>query len=413
MTSRLYQLVTRTIAALPRGPEGLVWCLALVASLGIVAVLPFLPLFAQSHGADMHFIGLMVGAYMAANLVFLYPAGWLSDHFGRRWMMAAGLVGFALASAGFLVFKDPKAFIVLRALEGIAGACFMPAALAYVADRAPLAERGNRVAQLTVAENLGLLLGPAVGGALAVGFGLASPFVFLAVVCALGGLLVARLPRGERPPVPVETAESGPLVKETWKDVHLGRLSGILARSLAIGFSIGLYEAVWSIFMKDLGASPVEISWSWTLFALPAIVLAPLAAGVLRRSGPAAPAVLGALFSAVVTVSYGLTHRVEVLLLLCLIEGIGFAFSYPAQSLLMVQAAPATMRGRVIGVVSAVKTLGALVGAIACPLLYAASPAWCFGVAGLVLLFGASGLAFSLMAFPEREGVPAAPASIA
>lgn len=410
MSARLRQYFAQSTATMPRGPEGLVWCLALVASLGIVAVLPFLPLFAQSHGADPHFIGLMVGAYMAANLVCLYPAGWLSDRFGRRSMMAVGLVGFALASAGFLCFKDPTAFIVLRALEGVAGACFMPAALAYVADRAPVAMRGTRVAQLTVAENTGLLLGPAVGGALAVGFGLASPFVFLAIVCGLGGLMVARLPGGA-PPIPPTDAE--PAAPENWKDVHMGRLAGLLARSLAIGFSLGLYEAVWSIYLKDLGASHLDISWSWTLFAVPAVVLAPLAGQVLRRSGPAAPAVLGALFSAVVTVSYGLTHRVEVLLFLCLVEGIGFAFSYPAQNMLMIKVAPATMRGRVIGVVSAIKTLGALAGAILCPILYAMNPAWCFGVTALVLLVGAIGLAFSVIAYPDRdtEALPPRPAA--
>lgn len=390
------------------GPEGLVWWLALVQASGMTAVLPILPLYADQYGADLSFIGLMVGAYMAANLIGLPPAGWLSDRFGRRRLMAIGLIGFAIASFGFLIFHDPWAFVVLRACEGLAAACFTPAALAYVADRAPQGQRGLRIAQLTVAQNVGTLIGPVFGGALVMVFGLASPFWALAVLCGVGGLLVARLPGGGRADAQARRAKNGgrdPV--GIWREVQWLPFAGLSIRVLANGFAIGMYESIWSIYFKDLGGTPWHISLSWTLFALPAIIFAGLAGTIIDRKGPALPLVIGALFSAIIVLSYGMTQNVMVLLLLGVVEGIGFAFAYPAQSAMMVQIAPEALRGRIIGLVTSMSTIGALIGALGTPLLYKNSPFWVFAVTSAVLFVSALVLAFSLLlARRARPGEP-------
>lgn len=383
--------------AVPMGPEGLVWWLALVQASGITAVLPILPLYADKHGANLSFIGLMVGAYMAANLIGLPPAGWLSDRMGRRRLMAVGLLGFALASAGFLVFDSPWAFVALRACEGLAAACFTPAALAYVADRAPEGQRGLRIAQLTVAQNVGMLMGPVFGGALVMSFGLAAPFWAHFVLCGLGGLLVAKLPGAGQAEARERRAKTGGRDPDgIWRQVQWLPFTGLSLRVFANGFAIGMYEAIWAIYLRDLGGTPWHISLSWTLFSLPAIVLAALAGRTIDRGGPARPLVLGALFSSVLVLGYGLTQRIDVLLWLGVVEGIGFAFAYPAQSAMMVQVAPEALRGRVIGLITAMSTVGALFGAMLTPRLYEISPFWCFSVTSALLFVSALMLALTL-----------------
>jgi DHA1 family multidrug resistance protein-like MFS transporter len=396
--------------AVPMGPEGLVWWLALVQASGMTAVLPILPLYADQHGADLTMIGIMVGAYMAANLVGLPPAGWLSDRMGRRRLMAVGLLGFALASFGFLIFTSPTAFIILRACEGLAAACFTPAALAYVADRAPEGQRGQRIAQLTVAQNSGMLLGPVFGGALVMAFGLSAPFWALAVLCAVGGLLVAKLPGAGRADAEARREVSGgrdPV--GIWKQVQWLPFAGLSLRVLANGFAIGMYESIWAIYLKDLGGNAWQISLSWTFFALPAIVLAGIAGRTIDRMGPARPLVLGALYSAVLVLSYGMTQNVNLLIFLGVVEGIGFAFAYPAQSAMMVMIAPEALRGRVIGLITAMSTVGALIGAMLTPILYKNSPFWVFAVTAGLLFVTALMLALSVVwarRLPPRATTP-------
>lgn len=392
--------------AIPKGPEALVWWLALVQASGMTAVLPILPLYADQHGADLSFIGLMVGSYMVANLLGLPPAGWLSDRLGRRLLMALGLVGFGVASFGFLIFSTPWAFVILRACEGLAAACFMPAALAYVADRAPEGQRGSRIAQLSVAQNTGTLLGPVFGGALVMLFGLSAPFWAFALLCGVGGLLVTRLPGGGLADAQARRAEHGgrdPL--GIWRLVQWIPFGGLALRVLANGFAIGMYESVWSIYLRDLGGTPWHISLSWTAFALPAIVLAGLAGRTIDRVGPARPLVLGALFSALVVISYGMTGNVMLLLALGVIEGIGFAFAYPAQSAMMVQIAPEVLRGRIIGLITAMSTIGALIGAMTTPLLYQHGPFWVFATTSGLLVVTALLLAVSVAIAPKPRAM--------
>lgn len=399
--------------AVPRGPEGVVWWLALVQASGMSAVLPVLPLYADQYGADLGFIGLMVGAYMAANLIGLPPAGWLSDRFGRRLLMALGLIGFGVASLGFLIFPNPVAFVVLRACEGLAAACFTPAALAYVADRAPDGQRGQRIAQLTVAQNVGFLAGPAFGGLLVTLFGLASPFWALALLCGIGGLLVAKLPGGGRADAQARQAKTGgkdPV--GIWKQVRWLPFAGLCTRVLASGFAIGMYESIWAIYLKDLGGTPWQVSISWTFFALPAILLAGVAGRTIDRHGPARPLVLGALFSAIMVMSYGLTQNVWLLIVLGIVEGMGFAFAYPAQSTMMVQLAPEVLRGRVIGLVSSMSTVGALIGAMATPHLYKNGPFWVFAVTSGLLVATALILAVTLWVSSKRGGLRAEEPSV-
>jgi MFS family permease len=384
---------------IPPGPEGLVWWLTALASIGVTSVIPLFPLYASEQGADLHMIGLMTAAFLVTNLCCLYAAGKLSDRLGRRPLMAAGLLGFALCSVGFLWLRNPWAFVALRAVEGVAAACFLPAALAYVADRYPAEERGVRIAQLAMAENLGLLLGPVFGGLMAASFGLASLFGSLAVMCGVGGVMVYNLPKDDVHVDPEAHLARGP---GHWKEVHRGLLAGVATRALAGGFAFGLYQTIWPLYMKRLGAVPWDVSMSWTLFAVPSVLLAAFSGKLIDRRGPALPAVLGASFSAVVVGSYALSPNVTGLLALCMVEGIGFAFAYPAQNALTIHAASPAMRGRVIGVVTAVKTFGALVGALATPWLYGISPLYCFGATSMVLLVGAVALALAL-AWDHRQ----------
>ncbi len=386
---------------LPRGPEGLVWYLVLLQSIGVTAVLPVLPLYAQEHGADLAFIGWMVGAYMAANLVATYPAGWLSDRVGRRSLMAAGMALYGLASLGFLVFGQPWAFVLLRAIEGVAGACFVPTAIAYVADRSSPAERGARLAELTAAQYVGLLAGPAIGGVLATAFGFAAPFWVLAALCLLSSGFVAKLPGAGRAAAADRAAAPG-----GWDGVVWPVILGLGARALAGGFAVGLYETVWAIYLKDLGATTWEISLSWTLFAIPPIVLAGAAGRLIDRAGPRGPLLWGTAFSGVIVATYSLTRRVELLLLLGVVDGIGFAFAYPAQNALMVAAAPEALRGRVIALVTALGTVGSLVGVFVVPRLYPLGPHWVFGVTSVLLLASVGVLAMVRLTDPAIRVTP-------
>lgn len=402
------------VLALPDPEIRLVWALALAIALGVTAVVPILPLYARELGADVRFVGYMMAAFMAARLPMQALAGAASDRFGRRALMGVGLGLYAAASLAFPLVTDKSWLLALRAVEGAAAACFMPAALAYVADRMPEARRARAVSALAVAENVGLLLGPVFGGVLAAALGLKAPFFVLGAVCFLGTWGVWRLqaPVASRPlrgsgslaaPDPSHRAGTGPLRLPPAKAPALPRWrprpvlparleAAIASRALTSGFAMGLYETVWPIYMLDRGATAWEISLSWTLFAVPPIALAGASARAVERWGPLLPAALGGAFSALIIVSYDLAPAPWTILTLSTVEALGFAFAYPAYNALLIRLAPEASRGRVIGRSGAFWTAGALLGAFACPWLYQIDPTACFVVTGGAVALGVAGL---------------------
>lgn len=437
---RLLKSVTAHVRDMvPPGREGLVWWLTLLASVGVTSIIPLLPLYAADRGADLQVISWMAAAYLVTNLLFLYGAGRLSDWWGRRPMMTLGLATYALCSVGFMFWPTPVGFVVLRGIEGVGAACFLPAALAYVADRYPVTQRGLRIGQLAIAENLGLLLGPAFGGAMKTLLSMNALFIFLTGICAVGAALVWRLPGQRRPaegtavasllssplspsqPHPGATlappASRAPVVAANpshraalepadsagWRSIRWLLIAGLSARAASAGFAFGLYLTVWPLFLRKMGASDWDVALSWTLFAVPALLIGAYAGRLIDRAGPERPGVFGALFSAGVVISYAYVGEVWLVLALCMLEGVGFAFSYPAANTLMVQAAPEAMRGRIIGLVTAIRTFGTLAGTLVTPWLYAHSVHATFWATSAVAFVGACGLAAALFLEQRRK----------
>ncbi len=162
--------------------------------LGLFLVLPVLALAARDiPGATPLLIGLAVGIYGLTQAALQIPFGLASDRFGRKWVIAAGLVVFALGSA-LAALADSMLWLILgRALQG-AGA-IAAALMALATDLTRDEVRGRTMAIIGVAIgasfSVALMLGPVLhaGLDLAALFWLAAGLAGLALI-----LLVAVVP---------------------------------------------------------------------------------------------------------------------------------------------------------------------------------------------------------------------------
>src|SRR5688500_5980352 len=89
---------------------------------------PLLPLFARDLGAGPSMIGVVVGASTLTGIFVKMPAGALSDVLGRRPLLLAGALVFALMPFTYLAASSLAILIVLRVLHGSATAVFGPVA---------------------------------------------------------------------------------------------------------------------------------------------------------------------------------------------------------------------------------------------------------------------------------------------
>ena len=158
----------------------------------------------------------VVDAYTLLFAGSVLVAGSLSDRFGRKGMLLAGLSVFGLASLAGGLTDSPGQLIAARAVMGVGSAMVFPSTLSLLTN--VFTERGERARAIGLwgaITGAAIALGPIVGGWLLQLSDWRSIFFAMTPVAALAGALVARYvptsrdphaPRVDRPGFALSTA---------------------------------------------------------------------------------------------------------------------------------------------------------------------------------------------------------------
>jgi MFS family permease len=138
-------------------------------------------------------------AYAVGFLIF----GPLSDRYGRKLILVAGVAAFAVVTAGLAAAASLPVVALLRTVQGLVAASFGPVALAYVAEALPPRWRSTGIGAMSTAFLSAGILGQVYAQAVAntLGwrwvFGLAAPVCMIAAL-AMAMILIEPLRTGER-----------------------------------------------------------------------------------------------------------------------------------------------------------------------------------------------------------------------
>lgn len=359
---------------------------------GVGSIFPILPLFLRERGGSYTMVGIIVGANLIAQFIGQYPAGRLSDRFGRRPLMIGGLLVSGASIAAFALPMPVVWLVGVRFIQGLGGAGYRPGSRAVIGDLVPEARRGMAFSWLTGAETAGVIVGPALGGVLAV-FGRAVVFEVTALAMLLAaGVLVATLdarvgravgPRLERPGL------AGAVM------ITSAAVRGVALISMSIGFLYGIYSVVWSLFMKAIGATDWEVGLSLSLFALPLVMTAPFAGWASDRFDRRWLAVVSASITAVIAPVYPLLGSVWAVIGVGVFEATAAAFASPSLNAFLMSSVPSTARGRAAGTVGTAENAARAAGALLAGGLFG------LGVAVPFVISCVVGMALILLAAPS------------
>ncbi len=140
---------------------------------------PTLPALEKVFRTTGHEATLVVSVYLLATGLAQIPAGAVTDAWGRRRPLLAGLGLLSLASVLALCAPTFEVLLLARALQGVATALTSVISKAVLTDAYEGEERLRMANLLTVAFSLGPILAPAIGGNLQETFGWWAPFAFL------------------------------------------------------------------------------------------------------------------------------------------------------------------------------------------------------------------------------------------
>ena len=364
--------------AMSRPERRAVAALSGIFSLRMLGLFMFLPVFSvHAHEYAGHtplLIGVAIGIYGLTQGVFQVPFGILSDRFGRKPVIAAGLVVFALGSVVAALADGIWGVVAGRALQGLGAVA--AAVMALASDLTGEAHRTKAMAvigaSIGAAFALALVLGPAVTGVA----GVSGLFWTTAVLAALA---VALLYLGV--PDPPRVARSGGAtladLASALRDGQMLRLdAGIfILHAIMIATFVALPIALrdragidaadhWKVYVGVLAASAVltvplvvfadRKNRSRTVVLLGIVLLGAALAGLAAVVVPAAAPPAGA----------GIGAGGIALIGCMVVYFAGFNTLEASLPAMVSRAAPMRARGAALGVYSTAQYLGAFAGGV-------------------------------------------------
>jgi MFS family permease len=146
----------------------------------------FVILRAQNLGASVIYVVLMLVLFNITYAVTALPAGVLSDRLGRRWLIAAGWLIYALVYLGFALASEQWQVWLLFAGYGVYYGMVEGVARAFVADLVPVEKRGTAYGLYHGVVGLALLPASLIAGWLWDAVNPTAPFYFGAALAFLG-----------------------------------------------------------------------------------------------------------------------------------------------------------------------------------------------------------------------------------
>jgi MFS family permease len=306
--------------------------------------------------------GFAILSHWLPFLFFSVWSGALADRFDPRRLIQVGMGLFMIASLGWgvLILTDSLEMwhaVVLLVVHGFAGVFWHPSGQVLIHDIVGGANLQSAVRLAATSRYLGLLFGPAVGGALLIALGPAHGILVNTLIYLPFVLWLWKAPYGPRfrkgAPAPVRAVRGLADIVSTVRTVarNRGLASMILLAGLTSLFVGNGYQPQMPEFAHDLGHGDADLSYSMLLAADAA---GALFAGVILESRgllqarPRTAFVLAMLWCLAIT---GFAMCRIYPLALALLFAVGFlelSFNAMAQTLVQLRA-PESERGRVIG----------------------------------------------------------------
>jgi MFS family permease len=163
--------------------------------LGLGCMMTFLPLFAtEIIDVDIALVGVLFTIGGLVNLALAVPTGILADRLGKKNMMMTGMIVSAGAMVGIAYSGNFAWLVLFIILNSLGMVLFSPAALGLLSDSVPRNRQNTAMGFYGgVCENVGILIGSALGGIIWDTFNPQSTFFAGALACGLGAILCLTL----------------------------------------------------------------------------------------------------------------------------------------------------------------------------------------------------------------------------
>ena len=332
--------------------------LAMMAD-NIEHVISYWMLYEKFHSPTL--AGVAVLTHWLPFLLFSVYSGALADRFDNRRIIQAAMLLFMTASLGWaLLFLTNTVqewhAVVLLTIHGIAGVLWMPASQLLIHDIVGGKDLQSAVRLNATSRQLGILMGPAIGGALMLIFGAAAGLIINVLIYLPLIVWLSKTTHGARRTSNEPRSARAGGFADTLATLRLAQGNRILISMIALAgmssFFVGnAFQAQMPEFAHDLGTGKAEYSYSVLLAAnaggafIGGMILE---ARALLQASPRSAIILTLLWCISIA-GFALTDNYPLAVALMFVAGfLNLTFNSMAQTLVQVHAPP-QLRGRMIG----------------------------------------------------------------
>ncbi len=320
---------------------------------GLTMIVPLLPYYATDFGADAAVVGVLISAFSIAQLAVAPLWGRMSDGYGRRPAILAGLLITAGAYVLFAYARSVPLLLLARLIQGVGGGT-IGVVQAYVADVSPPEGRTKSLGWLSAITSLGAVAGPAFGSLLVglgglefVGFGAAGLALLVALFAWRFLRESRRLSSLGGPPSQAVRAAIGTVVRQWYQPAS--RLIWIYA--VGIGAFYGTIQIAPLLLADRLGITESTVGYFVMYLGGMGVIIRALVLGhAVDRLGEARLARIGIVVLAAGLMVTGIGQSSVWIAVGFTLMPLGTAFLFPCITGLLSRAVPGRQRGLYMGV---------------------------------------------------------------
>lgn len=340
------------------------------------------------------------------GLVTSFVAGPVTDRAGRKGAMVVSLLGSGLSFVGMIWASSYGAFAVLMVLRGALSPLYQVGSNAMLADMLPPEKRDDGYATLRMGSNLGIALGPALGGVI-VSQSYAITFSLAAAGMVIFGLLILFMAR-ETMPAAEPKSPSRKACGEPWGGYpQVFRDGRFMTMILSLTLAMIPVTIMWTLLAvhtkQNYGLPESQFGFIPTTNAAMVVALQILVTRYTKRRPPFWMMALGALLYGLGVGSVALGRGFWGFWMSMVIVTCGELILMPTAATYAANLAPADMRGRYMSIYSLAWTVAFAIGPVVGGFLndnFGPLAIWYGGVA-----FGLLGaLSFARLALAAKRG---------
>ncbi|MFT4245306.1 MAG: MFS transporter [Micrococcaceae bacterium] len=228
----------------------------------VIPVLPLLPSVVEKGPAAT---GILFASYAVMVVVSTLFTGRYVDRAGPKLPLLISLFALMAATLLFATGGPYWLLLIARSAQGLAGGVVWVAALSLITATTPFEKRGAAMGMAMSSTSVGSLMGPVISGFMVEHFGRASPFLLVAGLALLDGILRIILIKD----IEYKGEESGGMTEVL-------KIPGSLVLGFITAVGAGIWAAIELVLPQHLNVSSLTIGLLFALASVASIIANPI-----------------------------------------------------------------------------------------------------------------------------------------